>query len=265
VLIHVEVQTARDAEFPQRMYVYNYRVFDRYNRPVASLAVLARATSSSGSSWRCGTTRSPRSRAHSRRAPSANVAHQVGEAVDHQRGNVEMPQPLCAIAGRYRADLESVMKWVNGAADHVAERQSWSFDGHEWRDVSFVKPGHELPSDPPKKDEDSGHGRVFQEGEEKSNFRKSYGSVSGIDNFSTGKRENLDGLTGLQFIEGDITDPTALDKACPGAEIIFNEAARAAVPCGLPAWACPCSTRSTRCQFGPTNPVAAASPRLYRK
>ena len=41
VLIHIEVQTTRDAEFPQRMYVYNYRVFDRYNRPVASLAVLA--------------------------------------------------------------------------------------------------------------------------------------------------------------------------------------------------------------------------------
>lgn len=41
MLIHVEVQTTRDAEFPRRMYVYNYRVFDRYNRPVASLAVLA--------------------------------------------------------------------------------------------------------------------------------------------------------------------------------------------------------------------------------
>jgi hypothetical protein len=41
VLVHVEVQTTREAEFPRRMYVYNYRVFDRYNRPVASLAVLA--------------------------------------------------------------------------------------------------------------------------------------------------------------------------------------------------------------------------------
>src|SRR5438874_7124480 len=41
VLIHVEVQTARDADFPERMYVYNYRVFDRYNKPVASFAVLA--------------------------------------------------------------------------------------------------------------------------------------------------------------------------------------------------------------------------------
>ena len=41
MLIHVEVQTTRDAEYPWRMYVYNYRIFDRYNRPVASLAVLA--------------------------------------------------------------------------------------------------------------------------------------------------------------------------------------------------------------------------------
>jgi hypothetical protein len=36
-----EVQTEREAEFPRRVYVYNYRVFDRYNRPVASLVVLA--------------------------------------------------------------------------------------------------------------------------------------------------------------------------------------------------------------------------------
>jgi hypothetical protein len=41
VLIHIEVQTVRDPDFPKRIYVYNYRVHDRYNRPVASLAVLA--------------------------------------------------------------------------------------------------------------------------------------------------------------------------------------------------------------------------------
>ena len=41
MLIHVEVQTTRDAEFPLRMFVYHYRIFDRYNVPVASLAVLA--------------------------------------------------------------------------------------------------------------------------------------------------------------------------------------------------------------------------------
>lgn len=41
VLIHIEVQGWVDPEFPRRMYVYNYRVFDRYGRPVASMAVLA--------------------------------------------------------------------------------------------------------------------------------------------------------------------------------------------------------------------------------
>jgi hypothetical protein len=40
-LIHVEVQTSRKADFPKRMYVCNYRIFDRYNREVVSLAILA--------------------------------------------------------------------------------------------------------------------------------------------------------------------------------------------------------------------------------
>jgi hypothetical protein len=41
VLIHVEVQTQRQRGFPKRMYVYNYRISDRYGRRVVSLAVLA--------------------------------------------------------------------------------------------------------------------------------------------------------------------------------------------------------------------------------
>ncbi len=40
VLVHVEVQTSWDRDFAPRMYTYNYRLFDRYNRDVASLAVL---------------------------------------------------------------------------------------------------------------------------------------------------------------------------------------------------------------------------------
>ncbi len=41
VLIHVEVQSQEEKDFGERMYVYNYRTFDRYNRRVVSLAVLA--------------------------------------------------------------------------------------------------------------------------------------------------------------------------------------------------------------------------------
>jgi hypothetical protein len=42
VLLHVEVQAQPQAHhFQLRMYVYNYRLFDRYGRTVVSLAVLA--------------------------------------------------------------------------------------------------------------------------------------------------------------------------------------------------------------------------------
>jgi hypothetical protein len=40
VLVHVEVQSQFDTEFPRRMFVFNYRLFDLYNRVVVSLAVL---------------------------------------------------------------------------------------------------------------------------------------------------------------------------------------------------------------------------------
>ncbi len=40
VLIHIEVQGQSEAEFAERMFVYNYRLYDRYRRPVVSLAVL---------------------------------------------------------------------------------------------------------------------------------------------------------------------------------------------------------------------------------
>ena len=41
ILIHVEVQGHVEAEFAERMYVYYYRLFDRYRVDVISLAVLA--------------------------------------------------------------------------------------------------------------------------------------------------------------------------------------------------------------------------------
>ena len=40
LLVHVEVQGRREKDFPERMYVYSYRIYDRYRHQVASLAVL---------------------------------------------------------------------------------------------------------------------------------------------------------------------------------------------------------------------------------
>lgn len=41
VLIHIEVQSQEETMFERRMFVYSYRIFDRYDRQVVSLAVLA--------------------------------------------------------------------------------------------------------------------------------------------------------------------------------------------------------------------------------
>ncbi len=89
VLIHVEVQTTPESNFPERMYVYNYRFFDRYNRSVASIAV-----------HRCGKVSRPyhsndrRSPRHSDTIETFGLSrwqevwrpcHNAGELSDHER------------------------------------------------------------------------------------------------------------------------------------------------------------------------------------
>ncbi len=54
--------------------------------------------------------------------------------------------------------------------------------------------------------------------------------VRGIDNFVTGKHENLVGLEAMDLIEADINDTEAMAKACRGVECIFHEAAIPSVP-----------------------------------
>ncbi|MFZ5908753.1 MAG: NAD-dependent epimerase/dehydratase family protein [Chloroflexota bacterium] len=57
-----------------------------------------------------------------------------------------------------------------------------------------------------------------------------------LDNFSTGKRENLAGLASrfdggrLQVQEGDVRDPAAAASALEGVEVVFHEAAFISVP-----------------------------------
>ncbi len=57
-------------------------------------------------------------------------------------------------------------------------------------------------------------------------------SVAGIDNLSTGKRENVTPLMaqGLAFHEADIGDPAAIARACAGVDVVFHEAAIPSVP-----------------------------------
>ncbi len=41
ILIHVEVQSYPEKEFSKRMFTYNYKIYDRYEKEVVSLAILA--------------------------------------------------------------------------------------------------------------------------------------------------------------------------------------------------------------------------------
>ena len=63
--------------------------------------------------------------------------------------------------------------------------------------------------------------------------------VVGLDNFSTGKRENLGHIRALvgearwkrfRFIEGDIRDPATCREACAGADVVLHQAALGSVP-----------------------------------
>lgn len=54
--------------------------------------------------------------------------------------------------------------------------------------------------------------------------------VRGVDNLSTGKRENLAGLEAMEFVEGNLANPEVCTRVCEGVQIIFHEAALPSVP-----------------------------------
>jgi UDP-glucose 4-epimerase len=55
-------------------------------------------------------------------------------------------------------------------------------------------------------------------------------AVRGVDNFATGKRENLIGIEGMEFVEGDLADLDVARAVCGGVEIVFHQAALPSVP-----------------------------------
>jgi UDP-glucose 4-epimerase len=56
-------------------------------------------------------------------------------------------------------------------------------------------------------------------------------AVRVLDNFSTGKRENLNVVRDqIDILEGDLRDPTMIRRAVDGVDVIFHEAAFVSVP-----------------------------------
>ena len=59
-------------------------------------------------------------------------------------------------------------------------------------------------------------------------------AVRVLDNFSTGRRENLafarDGASGLEVIEGDLRDRATVERAVQGVDVVYHQAAMRSVP-----------------------------------
>jgi hypothetical protein len=110
VLVHVEVQSQEDTGFAERMYVYNYRLFDRFHRHVVSLAVLGdeqefwRPDRFESSLWGC----------------RASLEFPIIKLVDYRLKWTELDanrNPFATVVMAYLKALET--------RDHVLDRQAW--------------------------------------------------------------------------------------------------------------------------------------------
>lgn len=51
VLVHTEVQTNDSKDFPQRMFQYYYRIFDRYNQKIVAVALFTKPSRKSTNTY----------------------------------------------------------------------------------------------------------------------------------------------------------------------------------------------------------------------
>jgi hypothetical protein len=110
LLIHIEVQASKEGEFPERMYVYNHRIFDRYGREVISLAILA----DDDPAWR------PSRYEYARWGFRAGIEFPIVKLLDHAPRYQELeadPNPFAVVALAHLKALET--------RQSTAERHAW--------------------------------------------------------------------------------------------------------------------------------------------
>ena len=100
VLIHVEIQSQEESNFGRRMYTYNYRIYDRYKRPVVSLAVLG----DERADWR------PNQFGYELFGCSVNFQFPVIKLIDYQQRQSELEasrNPFATVVMAHLAALET--------------------------------------------------------------------------------------------------------------------------------------------------------------
>ena len=110
LLIHIEIQGYEQKEFPERMYIYNYRIFDKFRKNVISLALLT----DDNPKFR------PNEYCRSRWGFAAICHFPMVKIIDYRKRLKELksnPNPFAIIVRAYLKTLQ--------VAGNVQERYSW--------------------------------------------------------------------------------------------------------------------------------------------
>ncbi|MGD1700464.1 transposase [Dapis sp. BLCC M229] len=110
ILIHIEVQSQYDREFSERMFIYNYRVFDLYNKPVISLAILG----DENPSWR------PNSYQYGLEKSQMRLDFAIVKLLDYQWEELEANNNLFAIVVMAHLKTKST-------TSNLTEREQWKW------------------------------------------------------------------------------------------------------------------------------------------
>ncbi|HAN74749.1 MAG TPA: hypothetical protein DCQ51_18960 [Planktothrix sp. UBA8407] len=111
ILIHVEVQSQYDQGFSQRMFIYNYRAFDLYNKPVISLAILG----DESKSWR------PNSYQYGLGESQVKIKFSIVKLLDYQWEDLTQSHNLFAIV--VMAHLKT-----KATTSNLTEREQWKWN-----------------------------------------------------------------------------------------------------------------------------------------
>jgi len=110
--VHIEIQSQEQLDFAQRMYIYNYRAFDLYQKPVLSLAILG----DSRPSWR------PCSYGYNLGRFLVNIEFPMAKILDYEAQWETLSQQLNPFAIMVMAHLKTL-----ATTGKPAERQQWKW------------------------------------------------------------------------------------------------------------------------------------------
>lgn len=113
ILVHIEVQSQYDTDFNQRMFIYHYRTFDLYRKPVISLAILG----DEKEKWR------PSNYGYDLGGCRLNLDFPIIKLLDYQEKWEELERDLNPFAMMVMAHLKT-----KATISNLTEREQWKWN-----------------------------------------------------------------------------------------------------------------------------------------